>query len=67
MCALFLCPDNGMAASGNVYDFLMCTQMLMHVKEYGGLYRQHKTSESALGQWKLTLGEKSFAALGTQT
>ena len=56
-----------MAASGSVYDFLMCTQMMTHVNEYGGCTDNIKLSESALKQRKLTLGEKSSAAPGTQT
>ena len=56
-----------MAASGSVYDFLMYTQMMTHMNDYGGCTDNIKLSESALKQCKLTLGEKSFAALGTQT
>ena len=33
-CAVFLCPDNGTAASA--WDFLTCAQMLMHAIAHGG-------------------------------
>ena len=52
VCSIFVCPNNGMAAS--VWDFsLTCPQMLIHVIVHGGLYGYRKSLH-----WKLTLGRR---------